>query len=275
MTTPLPLVETVNESWRFQPWPHQEPVFPELNAGKNGVLVWHRKGGKDLVLLNFCLSQAFKRAGTYYYLFPTYAQGKKIFWDGMDEKGTAYRDYIPDAIRLRDEENEAEMQVAIKTHDGRKSIIQVVGTDNINRIVGPNPVGAIHSEYSLHNPRAKMYLDPIFAANKGWQVFAYTPRGKNHGWDLYQYALKHPDRWYASKLTIRDTSRPDGSPIIDESHLDELRALGQDEDLIQQEYYCSFEGAVEGSYYGRYLAMARNDVPSRVGFFPWVPTRKV
>jgi hypothetical protein len=257
----------VNEQFRFSPWPHQVAALKALDAGKNAVLVWHRKAGKDLTIFNFCIAQAYKKPGTYYYLFPTYAQGKKIMWDGMDADGVPYREYIPDSIRMKDEENETEMQLVIRTHNGRKSIIQIVGTDNVNRIVGPNPIGAIHSEYSLHNPRAKALLDPIFLANKGWQAFAYTPRGKNHGWDLYDYAVKHPDKWYASILTIKDTTRLDGSPIVVERDLDELRAQGQDEDLIQQEYYCSFEGSVQGSYYGHYLSMARNE--NRIGFFPW------
>lgn len=268
-------MNTVNESFRFQPWDFQVPALQALDAGKNAVLVWHRRAGKDLVLLNYCITQAYKKPGVYYYLFPTYAQGKKIFWDGMDNEGTPYRDYIPEAIRMRDEENETEMQVPIRTFDGRRSIIQVVGTDNINRIVGTNPLGAVYSEFALQSPRAKALLDPIFAANRGWQAFAYTPRGKNHGWDLYDYACHHSDRWYASKLTIDETHKPDGHRIVETEYLNELRALGQDEDLIQQEYYCSFEGAVEGSYYGRYLALARNDKPSRVGFFPWITQKPV
>jgi len=262
-----------DEGFRFQPWAHQRPALKAMDENRNTVLVWHRKAGKDLTLFNACLTKAYKRPGSYYYLFPTYSQGKKIFWDGMDYEGTPYLHYVPKSIFL--DKDETDMQLVIRTHNKKHSIIQVVGTDNLNRIVGPNPIGAVYSEYSVQNPRAKMFLDPIFAANKGWQAFAYTPRGKNHGWDLYEYALKNPDKWYASLLTIRDTRKPDGSPIIEEAYLDTLRAQGQDEDLLQQEYYCSFEGSVQGSYYGRYLAMARTDKPSRVGFYPWVPNKMV
>lgn len=45
------------------------------------------------------------------------------------------------------------------------------------------------------------------------------------------------------------------------------------EDLIQQEYYCSFTMGVEGSYYAKYLQQGRDE--DRIGFVPWDPALKV
>ena len=45
------------------------------------------------------------------------------------------------------------------------------------------------------------------------------------------------------------------------------------EDLIQQEYYCSFDMGVEGSYYAKYIDQAR--LENRIGIVPWEPSFKV
>ena len=60
-------------------------------------------------------------------------------------------------------------------------------------------------------------------------------------------------------LTIDDTKRADDKPIITDKDIEEERKAGMSEELILQEYYCSFEAAIEGSYYGKQLAQARKD----------------
>jgi len=47
--------------------------------------------------------------------------------------------------------------------------------------------------------------------------------------------------------------------VLNEEDIDAERAAGMDEDLIQQEFYCSFEAAVPGAYYGPQLRIARED----------------
>jgi hypothetical protein len=86
-------------------------------------------------------------------------------------------------------------------------------------------------------------LRPILKENGGWQIYIYTPRGKNHGYDLYQMAKSNP-KWFAQILTVDDTKILSAQDIQDE------RDSGMDEDMIRQEYYCSFEAAMRGAYYG-------------------------
>ena len=80
-------------------------------------------------------------------------------------------------------------------------------------------------------------------------MFLYTPRGHNHGYDLYNMARMNPD-WYCQTLTIKDTK----AITLDEVEKD--RKEGMDDDLIEQEYFCSFEGAMQGSYYGKQIQAA-------------------
>ena len=242
---------------RFQPRPYQLPVFKALDGGTmRAVCIWHRRSGKDKTALNFVIKRMFERVGQYYYFFPTYRMGKKILWDGIDNAGMKLLDHFPDELTVS--KNETEMK--IKTING--SLFQIVGSDNFNTIVGPNPVGCVFSEYSLQDPRAWGFVRPIFTENKGWAIFLYTPRGRNHGFDLYLMAKDNPS-WFCEILTVKDTK------TISEADIEEERRAGMDEELIQQEFFCSFFGAVSGAYYARQLESARKE--NRITNVPWIP----
>jgi hypothetical protein len=259
--------------FHFTPRAYQEPIIQYmLNGGmakKRAVLVWHRRAGKDITALNILLTAAiYDRVGTYFYLFPTYGQGKKIIWDGMDDKGRKFLSYIPKELIALDKSNkpkinETDMQVELVNG----SIIQIIGTDRIDSVVGTNPVGCVFSEYAIQKPIAWKLIEPILAANKGWALFVYTPRGHNHGYDLYEGA--GIEGWFRQLLTVEQTQNEAGEPIIDQAYIDSLRRRGTDEGIINQEYYCSFTGSIEGAYYGHLMKLAHAE--HRIGDFPWEP----
>ena len=202
--------------------------------------------------------------GSYYFIYPSYTQGKKILWQGMDKEGRRYIDYLPEGAVV--DRNETDMQLWLRNG----SLIQIVGSEKIDSLVGTNPRGLVYSEYSLQAPKAWDLLEPILLENGGWAAFIYTPRGRNHGYRLYQSALSNPS-WFCELLTIRDTKKEGGVPVISEEQINELRRSGKDETIIQQEYYCSFDGAVQGSYYDLTSVYSEG----RVGQFPWNPTKPV
>lgn len=223
---------------------------------KRAVCVWHRRSGKDLTLFNFIITQAFIRKGIYYYLFPTYAQGKKILWEGMTKDGTKFLDFIPKEL-IRGKPNETEMKIEFTNG----SHLQIIGTDNINSVVGTNPVGCVFSEYSLQSPVAWQFIRPILKENDGWAVFNFTPRGKNHGFDILEVAKKN--NWFYQVLTVEDTG------VITPEMIEEERREGMSEEMIQQEYYCSFDSALIGAYYSKYVKTAEDE--KRIGFVPYEP----
>lgn len=228
---------------------------------KRAVLVWHRRAGKDLTALSWMIYAAvLGRPGTYYYFFPTYNQGRKILWDGMDAQGVPFLARIPDALQAG--RNETEMQITIRRPDGKLSIFQVIGTDKMDSIVGTNPIGCVFSEYAIQNPRGWNLVRPILAENGGWAVFAYTPRGKNWGWDLWKVAQSDPT-WFASMRTVDQTRRDAegepryGEPVVPPEAIEAERRAGMPEELVQQEFYCSFEGALVGAYYADQIKQIR------------------
>lgn len=248
----------------FTPRDYQEDYLAARTDGiKRCILVWNRRAGKDTTVWNQLIMDAWERKGIYYYIFPTAIQGRKVLWDGMTNGGMRFLDFIP-KILIKAINNQ-EMKITLRNG----SLIQVLGSDNYNSIMGTNPTGCVFSEYSLQNPNAWNYIRPILDANGGWAVFVFTPRGSNHAKDLFDMALKpdNKDSWFCQCLTNNDTH------ILDEKGLAKLRSEEVSEDMIQQEWFCSFTLGIQGSYYAKYLGEAREE--NRIGHVPHYKHAKV
>ncbi len=248
----------------WHPRVYQEKAWGALENGiKRVVLVWHRRTGKDLTALNWIATEAFRRPGMYWHLLPTFSQGRRVIWEGMDHGGRPFLDAFPkDAIKRK-----LEQQMQLELHGGSK--FQVVGSDEIDRLVGANPVGLVMSEYPLQNPAAWELLSPIIASNDGFVIFPYTPRGHNHGWDLLEFARGHKDRWFSEILTVDDTN------IVPPEMLAEEKEMLPKE-IFEQEYYCSFNASLVGAYYKEQLAWMETQDPPRISDnVSWLPNKPV
>ena len=241
--------------YNFEPRPYQIPLLKAFDQGfKRLIQIWHRRSGKDKLDINLVAREMQQNVGIYYYFYPTYTQGKKALWEGIGKDGFRYINHFPKEL-LDGKPNDTEMKIRYKNG----SLFQVIGTDDIDRIVGTNPRGCVFSEYSLQNPKAWEYIRPILRENGGWAIFNYTPRGKNHGYDMHEMAIKNP-LWFVQKLTVDDTN------ILTPKDIQEEREAGMTEDMIQQEFYCSFTAAIMGSYYWK-----EYDEAERAGRFGNVP----
>jgi phage terminase large subunit len=239
--------------WNFTPRDYQIPMLTAREKGyKREVYILHRRAGKDLTAINDCARAVMQRIGIYYYLFPTFAQARKVIFDGMTGEGRKFISYFPS--ELIESTNATEMKITFKNG----SIFQIVGTDNFDSIRGTNCIGAIFSEYAQQDQRAWETIEPILLENGGWAKFLYTPNGKNHGWQLYNFAKSDPE-WFTMLLTIEDTKKSDGTPVITLDQINSLRRRGVSEEFIQQEYYCSFTMGTEGAYYAKLMENARTE----------------
>ena len=263
------MTTTRSEVLDFTPWPHQVPSMQARANGARWVCkVWHRRAGKDLSDFVSNLKEAYDKPGIYYHCFPELTQGRKALWDGRDNDGVRYIDYVPGGM-LASKPNETEMQLELRTRDPKKtSLYQVVGADRLGWI-GSNPRHVVMSEYQDQDPQAWQLLSPILMANRGGASFCFTPRGHNHAYELYRVVKDQPS-WHTELLTVLDTRKPDGTRIVTEEDLEIERTIFlKPEALIQQEYFCSFEGNLVGAVYGDLLKRARED--TRVTLFDYTP----
>lgn len=253
----------IGRSDKWSPRPYQEKLWNYLwDGGKRAVAVWHRRAGKDDVCLHWTACAAFQRIGNYWHMLPEAKQARKAIWDAINPHTGKRR--IDEAFpqEIREGQHDGEMRIKFKNG----SSWQLVGSDNYNSLVGAPPIGLTFSEFALADPRAWDYLRPILAENGGWALFIFTPRGKNHGYDLFQVAKKN-QVWFAEQLTVNDTK------AIAEEIIAEERRSGMTEDEIQQEYFVSFDAAIKGAYYG--VLMREAEEEGRICKVPHDPTLKV
>lgn len=266
--------------YRFAPRSYQWHIWDAWDQGiRRFGLLWHRRSGKDKTFLNFCIERMLERVGNYYHIFPKQNQGRRIVWTGIDRDGMRYLDHFPPELLYKDPAD-GEMQITlINPQKPRQpgSTYQILGTDrNLDVLVGGNGIGLIFSEYALQNPQGWKISQPILRENGGWAAFLYTPRGKNHGYDLWTTNHDNPE-WYFDRRTVDDTRRDApgeaGGPVVTPADIEADKREGMSQDLVDQEYYLSFEAAIPGAYYGEEFRTV--DQERRITRCPYDPSYPV
>lgn len=253
---------TIRVPFNYTPREYQLPILRAMDSGiKRAAWVAHRRSGKDKTCLNIVIKKMLERVGTYFYVFPTYSQAKKVIWSGIDKEGSPFLAHFPKDL-IEGKPNDTEMRIKLKNG----SIFQLVGSDNVDSIVGTNPVGVVFSEYSLQDPNAWAYLRPILAENDGWAIFVYTPRGENHGYDLYELAKNDP-AWYC-QLDPATKTKAIPPEVLEQERREIIRLYGDDA-FYQQEYECNFTVPIAGAYYAEHIMRLYKD--GRVGNVPHEP----
>lgn len=229
-------------------------LWTALERGtKRAIGIWHRRAGKDDLFLHWTAVSAMQRVGVYWHMLPEAAQARKAIWEAVNPRTGKRRidEAFPQEIRA----NTRETDMMIRFVNG--SVWYVVGSDNFNSLVGSPPIGLVFSEWALANPMAWAYLSPILTENGGWAAFITTPRGRNHAFRMLR-AAQQDDDWFAEILSARDTGVFDEKALV--AARQELRDLyGSDpvgDAAYEQEYECSFEAAIVGSYYGKLIGDA-------------------
>ena len=266
----------VSLPYRFEPREYQYPVLRYYDSMPNrqrAFLLAHRRTGKDLLAWNILIKESQKRVGTYWHVLPLLNQARKIIWTGSTKDGIPFLDFIPPSLIVSKRDDD----MSIRLKNG--SLIQLVGADRFDSLVGANPVGVNLSEFALMKPSVWDYLSPILNENDGWANFITTPRGRNHAFDLFKSMVdavnNKGSKYFIQVLTVDDTRKPvvdkDGNvikdtkgnpivqPVISPDAIQEQRDLNVPEEIIQQEYYCSFEAGMVGAYYSEAMARLEKD----------------
>jgi len=218
----------------YKPREHQLKVHELLDGKRFAVVVAHRRFGKTVAALNHLIREAVlneKETPRYAYIAPTYGQAKRVAWDYLVKYTTP----------LGGTNNISELRVDFW---GRR--IQLYGSDNPDSLRGQYFDGVIIDEVGDQNP--KIWTDivrPALTDRKGWCLFIGTPKGHNHFKELRDRA-KVEEGWGLLEFKASETG------VVDDT---ELKAAKNEmgEDKYRQEFECSFDAAVEGSYFGQIL----------------------
>ena len=218
----------------YKPRPAQLQIHEAVDQHRFVVGVAHRRMGKTVAALNQLIKSSLEngqQSPRYAYIAPTYSQAKRVAWD-----------YLTHFVRpLNAEANIAELRVDFL---GRR--IQLYGSDNPDSLRGQYFDGVVLDEIGDQNPKIwNEIIRPSLADRKGYCLFIGTPKGNNHFKDLFDRADKE-EGWAALEFKASETN------LIDEEELLSARKEMGD-DKFNQEFECSFNAAVEGSYYGKII----------------------
>ena len=246
--------------------PYQIKVWSRLFKEniKKAFLVWHRRAGKDIFCLQVMFARALMEVGNYWYILPQQNQVRRSIWEGITSDGRRYIDLFPEELVFA--KNNSEMKLTLRhPNDPSKagSIITFLGGDNYDALVGAGIKGCVISELALQKPNLyDLVIEPMLKETKGWVLFNSTPRGEGYAKDMFDF-LNSNDKYLTSLLTIEDTG------VVNPEDLQEERQRGKPEEIIQQEYYCSWQGAIYGAYYADVLSRAK------YGKYPYDPRHPV
>lgn len=240
----------------WQVRPYQEKFWNYLiNGGKRAMVVWHRRAGKDDICLHYMAVAAMRRKGNYVYCLPEFNQGRRAIWDSVNPHTGMRR--IDEAFPREMRESTNDQMMRLRMVNG--STIQIIGSDAYDAVVGSSFAGIVMSEFALSNPAAWSYFRPIVTENDGFAIFITTPRGRNHAYDMLNYA-RQTRGWFAELLTAHDTKAV-SEDVLAEALAEYQKLHGDDfgRAIFAQEYECDFQSAVIGSFYGADMARVRNE----------------
>lgn len=251
------------------PRPYQMAAWKALEDGcRRMVLCWHRRSGKDDLGLHFTATQVVQYPANYWYLLPQANQARKAIWTAVDSHMGVKRIDWAFPKELRENTNDQEMLIRFKNG----ATWQVVGSDNYQGVIGSGAFGIVYSEYMLSDPNSRLFLEPILKENGGWAIFNGTPRGRNHFHGLYNLAISEPG-WFGQLLTVKDTGALTDVEIEDyRRQLAMERGEDEADNAVAQEYFCSWDAAIPGSYYGKFIAaLEAEDCIGSVAYDPRYP----
>lgn len=242
--------------YNWKPRNYQKPLWNALNneGFKRAVYVWHRRCGKDLIALQHLICQAVLNKNTHYWhIFPFFSQGKKAIFEQSTSERINYIDMFPPNFIKSINASECKIELI------NGSTYRVIGSNDPKNLKGSGINGVVFSEYAACKPNVwEESIEPQIFEKDGWALFNFTPRGKNHAYDLWEMALKD-DEWFTEILTVDDTKGEAISEKFLQKKKETILASGKTIDFFNQEYYCSFNSAVEGAYYSEQMNAAEKD----------------
>jgi len=222
----------------YKPREAQLEIHEVADRTRFVVCVAHRRLGKTVAAINHLIKGALqceRESPRYAYIAPTFTQAKRVAFD-----------YLTHFTRpLNAVANIAELRVDFF---GRR--VSLYGADNPDSLRGIYLDGVVLDEVGDMNPKVwNEIIRPALTDRLGWAMFIGTPKGANHFKDLRDRA-ETEDNWALLQFKASETS------IVPEAELAAARKEMGDQKYFQ-EFECSFDSPVEGSYYGEIL----NELP--------------
>jgi phage terminase large subunit len=184
------------------------------------IAIWHRRAGKDEIVLNAMRELAWKNPGTYWHCFPEQKQARKAIWNGVNGHTGKRRilEAFPPALIKRMQDDDMFIELV------NGATFQLIGSDRYDSTVGSGPKGIAYSEWALSNPAAWAYHSPMIRESKGFAAFITTPRGNNHAKTMYEreylcsFAGAMIGAYWGAEMAVAEREKRIGVVPVDREH---------------------------------------------------------
>lgn len=251
---------------------HNRGVHKDKNY-KVFVKVWHRRGGKDITDWNATIERTAESPMRSTYVFPTNDMARDNLWESYTNDGLRFTDFVPLELRVKNHAGDDGLNDSLKRIELLTGgSIRVVSGHKPGRLRGGNSKLFVLSEFQVMDPMVIDIIMPIIEANDGILLINMTANGDSAARGLLE-TWKNDSDVYVSVLTVEDTPvfTPEQMIRIRRQTIERFLARGLSEEeanaFVDQEYYCSWDSPVIGSYFGS--AMRRADKQDRISKVPY------
>lgn len=199
------------------------------------VLVAGRRWGKTVYIREQLLKYSDKPNSNVVYVAPTRIQAKDIMWRTLKDR--------VNQLKWKCRINESEL--SITRNNGSK--IEIKSAEKPGRLRGRGLSFIAFDEYAEYRTDEiwSQVARPALSDKRGHAVFCMTPKGFNHGFDIYQHA-KTEDDW--SSYSFRTIDSPFFQTPEGKKELEDAKNNLSERDY-KQEYEASFENFGGRIYY--------------------------
>lgn len=213
---------------------HQAQKIIANDTHRFRVLCSGRRTGKTFLSVVEMIGKAIgTENGEISYIAPTYGQARDIAWQELKKETREY------AIST----NEGRLEIILPNQYGGQSKIDLRGWESLDNLRGQKRHFLVLDEVAMYRNfwiGWQEVLRPLLSDYKGGCIFASTPKGYNHFYDLYNLEQTNPS-FKSFHFTTYD------NPYIDKSEI-EAAKLDMTADRFAQEYMADFRKA-EGLVY--------------------------
>lgn len=243
---------------------HGEGIHKDKNY-KIFVKVWHRRAGKDLTDWNAAIERTAEEPMRTTYAFPTADMARDNLWESYTNDNKRFTDFVPKPLRVRKNKSDDGLNDSLKRIEFiTGGSIRVVSAHKPGRLRGGNSKVFVLSEFQAMDPMVIDIIMPIIEANGGVLLINMTANGDSAAKGMLEVWKNNP-RCYVSILSVNDTTVFTDEQMVDirQDTVERFVARGLSEEeahaFVDQEYYCSFDSPVVGSYFGSAMRRAAEE----------------
>lgn len=222
----------------------------------------HRRGGKDISNWNMAIECGAEEPMTIKYAFPTSDMARDNLWESYTNDNMRFTDFFPKELRARKHRGDDGLNDSLKRIEYiTGGSIRVISAHKPGRLRGGNSKLFVLSEFQAMDPMVIDIIMPIIEANGGRLIINMTSNGDSAAKVLLQGWLEDPTV-YVSILpaTMTNVFKPEQLIKIRKDTIIRFEARGLSAEeanaFVDQEYYCSWESPVIGSYFGGAMRLA-------------------